>query len=90
MHLFTAEGFQGEIGPCDEGTLEWISKSHLRALNLWEGDHIFLDLLEADAPFFTMKLEYEGDRLIRAKLGNRIISLPYRGLDTLKGLMAGL
>jgi len=49
-----------------------------------------LDLLEADAPFFTMKLEYEGDRLIRAKLGNRIISLPYRGLDTLKGLMAGL
>ena len=83
MHLFTAEGFEGNIGPCDEGVLEWISKKELRKLNLWEGDHIFLDLLEAEEPFFTMKLEYEGDKLIQAKLGNADIPLPYQGLCSL-------
>lgn len=83
MHLFTAEGFEGEIGECNEGVLEWISKAQLRRLNLWEGDHIFLDLLEADAPFFTMKLKYEGDKLVQAKLGNDEISLPYQGPESL-------
>lgn len=83
MHLFTAEGFEGQIGPCDEGVLEWISKQELRKLNLWEGDHIFLDLLEAEEPFFTMKLEYEGDRLVEAKFGNTDIPLPYQGLCSL-------
>lgn len=84
MHLFTAEGFEGQIGPCDEGVLEWISKEALRKLNLWEGDHIFLDLLEAEEPFFTMKLEYKGDKLVRAKLGNRDIPLPYEGLGLIE------
>lgn len=84
MHLFTAEGFEGQIGPCDEGVLEWISKEALRKLNLWEGDHIFLDLLEAEEPFFTMKLEYKGDKLVRAKLGNRDIPLPYEGLGSIE------
>ncbi|MBQ5799272.1 MAG: NUDIX domain-containing protein, partial [Oscillospiraceae bacterium] len=24
MHLFTADGFTGELKPCDEGVLEWV------------------------------------------------------------------
>lgn len=83
MHLFTAEGFEGQIGPCDEGVLEWISKSDLRKLNLWEGDHIFLDLLEAEEPFFTLKLVYEGDKLVGAKFGSADIPLPYAGPDSI-------
>ena len=68
MHLFTADGFEGEIKVCDEGELEWIKKSELLKLALWEGDKIFLRLLDSDEPFFSLKLRYEGDRLVYAAL----------------------
>ena len=73
MHLFTADAFEGTVGPCDEGELEWIKKSELMKLTLWEGDKIFLRLLETDEPFFSLKLSYDGDELIGAKLNGRHI-----------------
>ena len=73
MHLFTADGFEGTVGPCDEGELEWIKKSELMKLTLWAGDRIFLRLLETDEPFFSLKLSYDGDELIGAKLNGRHI-----------------
>lgn len=74
MHLFTAEEFSGEIKDCDEGELEWIEKSRLRELTLWEGDKIFLDLLDTQRPFFSLKLIYHGDDLAAAVLdGERIL-----------------
>ena len=73
MHLFTASAWTGNPHPCDEGELAWIQKSALRSLPLWEGDSIFLDLLEQDTPFFSLKLRYEGDCLKEAFLnGNQI------------------
>jgi len=73
MHLFTADGFDGEPGPCNEGELEWIKKSELMKLTLWEGDKIFLRLLDTDEPFFSLKLCYDGDELVSAKLNGRNI-----------------
>ena len=73
MHLFTADGFEGEIGPCDEGELAWISKSDFAALPQWEGDKIFLRLLEENAPFFSLKLVYAGDKLVSAALNGKPI-----------------
>ena len=73
MHLFTADGFEGELRQCDEGTLEWIRKTDFAALPQWEGDRIFLRLLEEDAPFFSLKLQYEGERLISAVLNGEKI-----------------
>ncbi len=64
MHLFTASGFTGEVKECDEGDLRWIPKSEVLNLNLWEGDREFLKLLYEDSDFFTMKLRYEGDKLV--------------------------
>jgi len=75
MHLFTADGFIGEIGVCDEGILEWVKKSDFAALPQWEGDRIFLRLLEEDAPFFSLKLCYAGDRLTFAALNGRPLAL---------------
>ena len=73
MHLYTADGFEGEMIDCDEGTLEWVPKSKIPELNLWEGDLIFFKLLEEDAPFFSLKLVYQGDKLVEAVLdGKRI------------------
>ena len=73
MHLFTADEFEGEIGACDEGELEWIKKSELMKLTLWEGDKIFLRLLDENEPFFSLKLSYDGDELISAKLNGKNI-----------------
>ena len=66
--LYTAEEFEGELRDCDEGTLEWVPKSEIHNLNLWEGDKIFFDLLNQDVPFFSLKLQYQGDVLIGYEL----------------------
>ncbi len=72
MYLFTADGFEGEIGPCREGDLEWVPKNRIGQLRLWEGDRIFFRLMEEDRPFFTLKVVYEGERLAEAVLDGRI------------------
>ena len=73
MHLFTADAFEGEIRDCDEGTLEWVKKSDVSSLPQWEGDKIFLRLIEEDAPFFSLKLRYEGETLAEAVLNGKKI-----------------
>ena len=73
MFLYTADGYEGEIKDCNEGTLEWVSKDRITKLNLWEGDLIFFDLLKKEIPFFSLKLEYEKDRLVKAILNGEKI-----------------
>ena len=73
MHLFTADQFSGKIKECEEGVLEWIDKKELLSKPLWEGDLIFLKLLDENAPFFSLKLSYQGDRLIEAVLNGEKI-----------------
>ena len=64
MHLFTSDSFSGELAAnCPEGDLAWIKKTELFALPMWEGDKIFHDLIEKNAPFFSLKLVYEGSCL---------------------------
>ena len=73
MHLFTATGWTGTPHTCDEGELALIKKAALRELPMWEGDQIFLDLLDRDVPFFSLKLHYEGDRLTQAVLNGETL-----------------
>lgn len=69
MHIFTANEFFGELKDCDEGILEWVSKDKILSLPLWEGDKIFLNLIkDASQPFFSLRLEYMGEKLINADL----------------------
>ena len=64
MHLFTSDDFEGEISECSEGIPKWVKKNQINTLPIWEGDKIFLDLLNKDIPFFSLKLVYEGSKLI--------------------------
>lgn len=73
--LYTADRFEGELTDCREGTLEWVKKEDVMGLNLWEGDRIFFRLLNENAPFFSLKLSYEGDRLREAALDGRPLDL---------------
>lgn len=68
MYLFTANEFEGEITECNEGELKWVKKEEIEKLNLWEGDKIFLKKIKKDDKFFTIKIEYNGDKLIKYKL----------------------
>ncbi len=76
MHLFTATTWCGEpdMSIDDEGTLAWISKKELMDLNLWEGDRIFLRLLlNENTPFFSLKLVYEQDEMVKAILNGTAV-----------------
>ena len=72
MHIFTSSDFSGEIKECDEGVLEWIDKQEIYNLPLWEGDKIFLHLIEQPkCTFFSLRLEYKGEKLISAVLNDK-------------------
>ena len=68
MCLYTADKYTGDIGNCDEGELVWVEKEKIMDLNIWEGDKIFLKLLTENQPFFSLKLEYKGDKLVNTVL----------------------
>lgn len=73
MHLFTATGWTGELIECNEGDLEWVPKDKMYSLPIWEGDKLFLRLIEnPEQGFFSLKLCYgEGDALVRAVLNGK-------------------
>lgn len=74
MFLYTADSYTGKLQECNEGVLEWVNKSDVCNLPVWEGDRIFLKLLETSSEFFSLKLRYEGDKLVEAVLnGDTII-----------------
>lgn len=76
MHLFHSEMFHGTLKDCDEGALEWVDKTALASLpDQWEGDRIFLKLMEDKTPFFSLKLCYRGDVLTDAELNGRVLDL---------------
>ena len=79
MSLYTADGFEGDMITCDEGTLEWVKKSELEKLNLWEGDKIFFKLLKEEHPFFSLKLKYRGDVLTEAVLDGKRLKTENQG-----------
>ena len=75
MHLYEAQGFEGELKECDEGDLQWVSRDFLDSLPKWEGDRIFLKLMWDHAPFFSLKLSYEDQRLVYAALNGKKLEL---------------
>ena len=53
-----------------------VLRDALAALPQWEGDKIFLRLIhDADTPFFSLKLRYEGERLAYAALDGKELTV---------------
>lgn len=72
MHLFSAKNVAGEPIECNEGVFEWVDKNKVYDLSLWEGDKIFLKLLENRSDFFSLKLVYDSDeKLIEVLLDGK-------------------
>ena len=68
MFLYSSDDFSGELSDCDEGELAYIPREQILSLPLWAGDRIFLQELMDGAPFFTLKLQYQGETLIESVL----------------------
>lgn len=64
MHVFTSNDFSGELSETNEGDLCWIQKELMPTLPMWEGDKIFLQLLEEDLSFFECSLKYAANVLL--------------------------
>ena len=76
MHLFTSDSWEGTLRQdCEEGELAWIDRDALLTKPIWEGDKIFLRLLDTDRPFFSLKLRYRGDKLVQAVLDGKELAL---------------
>lgn len=73
MHLFTCKEFHGVQKSCDEGELFWIKKEKVPNLPLWEGDKVFLKLMEERNEFFSLKLVYCGEQLTEIHLNGEKI-----------------
>ncbi|MBQ6003844.1 MAG: 8-oxo-dGTP diphosphatase [Clostridia bacterium] len=81
MFLYTSTDFSGELIDCDEGELRWIDKKEMYDIPLWEGDKIFLKLMDENQDYFALKLVYEGDDLRKAILnGKDITDIPFQSL----------
>lgn len=70
MSLFTAACPGGEPLPCDEGVFEWVKKSDVYDLNIWEGDKIFFLMLEGSRKFFSLKMWYDTDDNLKQAILN--------------------
>lgn len=68
MYVFTSNDFTGKLIECNEGDLQWIDKEKVNTLNTWEGDKIFVEKIQKDDTFFTLKFEYDGEKLINYDL----------------------
>ena len=57
VFVFVVTDFDGELINSAEGNLEWIKDARLLSLNLWAGDHLFLEWM-GQGRFFSGKFEY--------------------------------
>lgn len=64
IFVFTSNDFTGNLIECNEGDLQWVEKDKVTSLNLWEGDKIFIEKIQEEGPFFTIKYIYEEDTLL--------------------------
>lgn len=65
MHLFTAStSCNNALLECNEGDLKWVPISDITTLPIWEGDKVFLELLQNNSPFFKLTLKYADEKLI--------------------------
>lgn len=62
-YVFRVTDFSGEVGDCDEGTLEWVPYHQVKEKPTWEGDYLMLDWVLDHRPFFSGKFHYIDGKL---------------------------
>ena len=57
-----------EFLQCEEGELHWVEADKLPALNMWDGDRLFVGPVLEGRRNLEIELFYEGDRLVGQKI----------------------
>ena len=57
--LYTAKSEKETLPACEEGILRWIPIQEVPELPVWEGDRIFLPMLQTRKDIFSLKLIYD-------------------------------
>jgi 8-oxo-dGTP diphosphatase len=63
VFVYVVKDFEGELIDSPEGNLRWVDDADLTSLNLWEGDPIFLPLLDRPG-VFSGKFVYKDGKLV--------------------------
>ena len=66
--LYTAKTDAVKLPECKEGVLQWIPIGDVPGLPLWEGDKVFLPLLQSREDVFSLKLVYDADGMLQSYL----------------------
>ena len=64
VFVFTASEFSGDLIDSPEGDLAWIPDAELLALNIWDGDRLFMPWLNDGRGFFSAKFIYDHGRFV--------------------------
>ncbi|MEK7571191.1 MAG: NUDIX domain-containing protein [Patescibacteria group bacterium] len=67
IFLFTSSDFTGEPVAGREGSFEWVDMEKLNEANLYEGDQMYLPLLQKH-DFFVVEFLYKGFELVEHKI----------------------
>ena len=59
--LYTAKTEETFLPDCTEGVLRWVPAEEIPSLPLWEGDRLFLPLLNTRQDCFSLKLIYDAE-----------------------------
>ena len=59
--LYTAKTEETALPECAEGVLRWVPAEEIPSLPLWEGDRLFLPLLNTRQDCFSLKLIYDAE-----------------------------
>jgi len=59
-YVFVATEFEGTVTESAEGKLEWIDNDKILSLNTWDGDKVFLCLLDSPT-FWSAKIQYNDE-----------------------------
>ena len=73
--LYTGNAEGEPLADCPEGILRWVPLEQVAGLPLWEGDRVFLPLLQTRQDCFSLKLVYAaGGRLTGCLLDGKDIT----------------
>ncbi len=67
-HIFTSEGFKGDIAESDEGKLCWVNESEILNLEMPEADKKLIPLLLSEEKFHAHVIQDSNKNLIRLKV----------------------
>lgn len=67
-HVFSADAFEGEVGPSDEAIPMWVPLEAMPYGEMWADDALWVPLMLAGRTPFDGRFVFDGDRMVSSEL----------------------